>query len=156
LCNFDDRDAFHSRFDALSDAVRFAAVLRKLGVDGRNITIAQGGARDFKALKSGKTPRHNVKRGRTTLYMTWDVPTAFLQKTSADHRPALWISHTMHDESIIGWSFDLARAKHRTKAPKDGRPVVHPMVNYAYRFVLAMMAIVDDNVWVECPEVAFA
>lgn len=147
LSNF-NVEGFYSRMPSLSDAAEFAAFLRQVGVDGRNITIAQGKLSDFKDIKSGKTPAHDVLDDEgAVLYKAWAAPGKFLLKPENDRRPALWISHVKHEEPSVGWSFDMVRNIDGDSRLETGRRFAQHKVNYAYRFALAMMAIVDDEVW---------
>jgi hypothetical protein len=141
-----DESASHSRFTSEEDAVEFAAFLRSVGVDGRSIAIARGEARDLKELKSGKRATHSEEDDEGVLYQTWAVPEAFLHKPRSDHRFALWISYKKHEEIGNNWTFD-ARRRRVTERDPASPPLTDNKVNYAYRFAIAMMAIVSDEVW---------
>ena len=148
LFNYDE-SAAHSRFAVEEEAIEFARFLRNVGVDGRDITIARGQARDLKDVKSGNLVASDRAGIEGIEFRSWSAPEAFLQKPRADPRFALWISHKKHEETSLGWRYDVAHLRrHSTRDPADG-PAANNKVNYAYRFALAMMAIVSDEVGID-------
>jgi hypothetical protein len=151
LSNFNG-EGFYSRMPTAEDAEEFAAFLRAVGIDGRSITIARGRVSDFKDLKSGKITARNVLDGDTVLFKKWDASKACRRKPPNDSRSAVWVSYIKYEDASLGKSYQATRTTEKFDPPEKGRRFAQHKVNYAYRFGLAMMAIVDDDIWPDSGE----
>jgi integrase len=116
---------YHGVFAELSDAIAFAAFLRKIGFSADHIFIAVGHAAKIQSYKSNPTSLVPELEGTDTLYRRpadlMEMVKATLGPSGRRHPVVLWFRFIKFERDAMGLSFDTRSRLDAAQARHDER-----------------------------------